>query len=500
MRYVVYGLGISGVSAIKFFAKKNHEVIATDDNFQAIENLRTSFEKGGVIAASGNDGGFKLNHPSQNASHFDPPSFSKRVLFLKPDEIIFDEKTTIIAAPGIPLYFPKTHKIVELARKTKAKLICDIEEFYLNNQNQNFLGITGTNGKSTTTALTGFIFKELNLPSEIGGNIGLPCFELTNLADYQNKKTYIFETSSYQLDLIDRSHFRVAALLNITPDHIDHHGSMQGYIEAKKNIFKNQVVGDYAVINVDNENSKAVFDELKKNQNFKATLIPISTKKINVGGVSVINNILYNKIGEENSEHHLGNIFLKGEHNAENIAMAFALTFCHLKQEKLLEKISESQIIDAIRKFKGLRHRLQFLGAIDDIHFINDSKATNAESTENALKAYDNIFWILGGRFKEGGIAILKPYFNKIKKAYLIGEASENFAKILDENSVEFEKCGNLENAIKKSFSDAKKYSLKEKNILLSPACASLDQWKNFEERGDFFCKSFDELHNTAET
>jgi UDP-N-acetylmuramoylalanine--D-glutamate ligase len=498
MKYVVYGLGISGISAIKFFARNNYEVIATDDNFQAIDNLKTSFEEGVVIDACVNDGGFKLNHSSQNASHFEPPSLKNRVLFLKPDEIDFDENTTIIAAPGIPLYFPKTHKIVEITKKTKAKLICDIEEFYLNNQNQTFIAITGTNGKSTTTALSGFIFKELNLPSEIGGNIGFPCFELTKLPDYKNYKTYIFETSSYQLDLVDKTHFRIAALLNITPDHIDHHGSLQGYIEAKKKIFRNQTAKDYAIINVDNINSKTVFDELKNDSNFTANLIPISTKKINDGGVSVINNILYNRIDYENNQFNLGDIFLKGEHNAENIAMSFAITYCYLKQ--VPNKISQLQIIDVIKKFKGLRHRLQFIGKIDDINFINDSKATNAESTENALKAYDNIFWILGGRAKEGGISILTPYFSKIKKAYLIGEASEDFAKVLTENSVEFEKCGNLENAVKKSFFDAKKYSLKEKNIILSPACASLDQWKNFEERGDFFCKMFDEIQTNIAT
>jgi UDP-N-acetylmuramoylalanine--D-glutamate ligase len=155
---------------------------------------------------------------------------------------------------------------------------------------------------------------------------------------------------------------------------------------------------------------------------------------------------------------------------------------------------SEEQIISAIKKFKGLRHRMQLLGEIDGVKFINDSKATNAESTENSLKAYDKIFWILGGKSKEGGISTLTPFFHKIHKAYLIGDASEEFAKTLKESSVAFEKCGDLKNAFKKAFFDAKNISLSEKNILLSPACASFDQWKNFEERGDFFCKTFDEL------
>ena len=243
MKYVIYGLGISGISALNFLAKNNEEVIATDDNFQSIENAKASFAKGGGIAV-GNDGGFietsdysKKNHPSQAPLAIDPPSFSKRAKFMKPDEIEYDSNAVIIFAPGIPLYFPKPHKILEIVEKTQAKLVCDLEVFYQKNSEQNFLAITGTNGKSTTTALTGFILKELNLPSEIGGNIGLPCFDLMDLPDVSAKKTYIFETSSYQLDLIDKIHFKVAALLNITPDHIDRHGSLEGYINTKKRIF-----------------------------------------------------------------------------------------------------------------------------------------------------------------------------------------------------------------------------------------------------------------------
>ena len=478
-KIIVYGLGISGISTLKFFAInlinsqiQQYELYATDDNLENIEKAKQK-----LIAE---------NFP-----------FLDKIIFTKNSEIIYDEKTIISFSPGIPLYFPTPHKILEIVRKTGAKLYCDIEIFYQKNSKQNFLAITGTNGKSTTTALTGFIFKELNIPSELGGNIGVPSFDLPDSKNLgQSEMTYILEMSSYQLDLIDQAHFKVAAFLNITPDHIDRHGSMENYIEAKKRIFKNQMAGDYAAINIDNVNSKAVFGEAKNDKNFLATLVPVSTKEVNDGGVSTINGKLFNCIDGENSEFDLGDIFLKGEHNAENISMAFALTYCHLKQQNLLGKIEQSQIIAAIKKFKGLRHRMQFLGSIDGVTFVNDSKATNAESTENALKSYKDIFWILGGKAKEGGIESLVPYFNKVEKAYLIGEASDEFAKVLEENSVEFEKCGDLKTAFEKSFSDAKNRGLKEKNILLSPACASFDQWKNFEERGDFFCKTFDELQN----
>lgn len=461
MKYVIYGLGVSGLSALTFFAKNNFEVIATDDNLLSLENTQKELSK-------------TLPH----------------VKFLKSTDIAFDKDTTIIFAPGIPLYFPHPHKILEIVKNTQAKLICDLESFYQQNPKHNLLGITGTNGKSTVTALTGFIFKALHIPSEIGGNIGIACFDLIDLPNHDNK-TYIFETSSYQLDLIDTIHFKTAALLNITPDHIDRHGSLQNYINSKKRIFKNQVQGDYALINIDNINSKSVLNDLRNTENFTSTIVPISTQNILSNGVSLIKGVLYNNIDKNHSQFTLGDIFLKGEHNAENIATAFALTYCYLKQEKILDHTHPKQIIQAIKEFKGLKHRMQFLGTVEGINFINDSKATNAESTENALKCYDNVFWILGGKAKEDGISILAPYVHRIKKAFLIGEASEAFATFLQEHEVAFEKCETLENAMKQSFSDAKTSQLPEKNILLSPACASFDQWKSFEHRGDFFCNAF---------
>ncbi len=456
MKYVVYGLGISGIATAKFLITHGEKVIATDDNLKVVEDSKEKFPN---------------------------------IDFLNPEEIEYDSSTVISLSPGIPLYFPKPHKVLEIVRKTGAKLSCDIEIFYKKNSQNNFIAITGTNGKSTTTALSGFIFKELGIASDIGGNIGVPCFDLPQ---NQNNFSYIFETSSYQLDLLNETHFKIAALLNITPDHIDRHGSISGYIEAKKRIFRNQTLGDFALIDVDNENSKKVFDELKNDKNFRATLVPISTNKIQENGISLVEGILANNISGSKSQFELKSDFLRGQHNDQNMAFAFGIAYC---QSLFQKEFQETKIISAIKKFKGLRHRMQLLGEIDGINFVNDSKATNAESTENALKAYDNIFWILGGVQKEGGIKSLEPYFNKIQKAYLIGQASDEFAKTLSAHSVNFEKCTDLNTAFKKAFLDAKTISLSQKNILLSPACASFDQWKNFEQRGDYFCKLFDEVY-----
>jgi UDP-N-acetylmuramoylalanine--D-glutamate ligase len=511
-KYVIYGLGISGLSTAKFLAKNGEKVIATDDS------------SAGLVQPD---------------------------LRVTPcDEIQFDAETIISFSPGIPLYFPKPHKILEICRQTSATLACDLEIFYRCNSQNNFIAITGTNGKSTTTALSGFVFQELGIASAIGGNIGVPCFDLPQRPEI----TYIFETSSYQLDLLSESHFRIAALLNITPDHLERHGSLAAYIAAKKRIFRNQDESDFALIDVDCENSKKVFDELKNDPNFRATLVPISTKKIQENGVALFGEILVNKIRGADVRLPLKSPFLRGEHNDQNMAFAFAIAYCHsiLRHPELVEgsntlrqaqRDKEAKIIAAIKKFTGLRHRLQLLGEIDGIKFVNDSKATNAESSEHALRAYNNIFWILGGRAKAGGISSLTPYFGKIRKAYLIGEATEDFAKILAANSVNFESCGNLQTAFERAFLDAKNIGLLEKCItplskpafgegvesgsgakegvykdihdrlssapteqsplkvgfgngciLLSPACASLDQWKNFEQRGDYFCELFDAI------
>jgi UDP-N-acetylmuramoylalanine--D-glutamate ligase len=461
--FVVYGLGKSGISTLKELINKfpNHSIIGTDDNILALQNeYLTVLQK----------------------------QFSN-LKILTPDKIKFDNQTKIIFSPGIPLYFPKPHKILDIIQETKAELICDIELFYrLNFVDNFFIGITGTNGKSTTTALIGFILKHLKIPSEIGGNIGIPCFEITN-----NKKfCYALEISSYHLDLMKETKFDIANLTNITPDHIDRHGSMANYINAKKRIFANQNCDDFAIINIDDENCLKIFHEFKNDQNFKSQLIAISTQKIPEYGVALIDGILYNNISSANIQLNLTSQFILGQHNDQNMAFAFASIFCYYKkiQKNNFDDLMISQkIIEAICLFKGLKHRLQIVERIDDICFINDSKATNAESSQNALKAYDNIFWILGGRPKEGGISTLQPYFNKIIKAYLIGEASDDFAKTLTENNVDFEKCNDLKTAFSKSLLDAKNYSLSKKNILLSPACASFDQFKSFEERGDYFCR-----------
>ena len=446
MNYIIYGLGISGISSAKYLANINENVIVTDDNISSIENAQKSL------------------------------SNIKNIRFLKSDEIEYNKEDKIIFSPGIPLFFPKRHKVLEIKEQKNIDLMCDIELFYQRNSQNNFIGITGTNGK-------------LKIKSDIGGNIGKPCFDLLqNQQDF----SYIFECSSYQIDLLDKIKFSVASLLNITPDHITRHGSFENYIKTKKKIFQNQKEGDFAIINIDDEITKNIFDELKNDKNFKANLIAISNKEKVENGVSYFDGELNCNILGKQFSAKFDSQYLKGFHNTQNIAFSFANAFCFSLVKNL--KIDENLIVEAIKKFKGLEHRNQILGQYQGIAFVNDSKATNAESTKSSLLSFNNIFLILGGIPKENGIGDLAPYFHKVIKVYLIGEATEEFAKVLEKNNVAFEKSNELNVAFKNAFTDAQKSNLLEKNIVLSPACSSFDQWKNFEERGNYFCKLFDEL------
>ncbi|MFT6076890.1 MAG: UDP-N-acetylmuramoylalanine--D-glutamate ligase [Myxococcota bacterium] len=443
-KFLIYGLGISGKAAIDFLLKKNLPILVGDDNSKSLEKLP--------------------KNPNLEISQ-------------KIEEINWQEIDCLILSAGIPF----THKIAISAKNSGCPIVCDVEILHRFNPEAKFIGITGTNGKSTTTALTGHIFDEAKKPNATGGNIGHAALALEKLKKDEN---YIIEASSYQLDLILKTTFHICNLLNITPDHLDRHGNMENYIAAKKRIFQNQTEDDFALIGIDNKNSAQVFEDFKNDQNFKSKLIPISTNKIIEGGISLIDDELTDING---ATFNLKNRILKGEHNSQNIAFAFGNSF--------LSGIKTDQIISSIENFKGLKHRMQFVANIDGINFINDSKATNAESTENALKSFENIYWIVGGKAKDGGISDLEGYFPQVKCAFLIGDASEEFAKTL-EGKVQYFKCETLENAFEKSYQLALKDSASEKTILLSPASASFDQWKNFEVRGDCFIKLTSDLDN----
>lgn len=393
--YGVFGLGKSGKATVDYLLARADRVFAWDDN----EASRAGIE------------------------------------CTDPHKWDWTNIEALVLSPGIPLTHPKPHYIVKLAKNQGQKIICDIELLWLDNQKATFIGITGTNGKSTTTALVGHILKENGFDVAIGGNLGTPALTLGK------HHYYVLEMSSYQLDLIDKARFNIAIWINISPDHIDRHGDMEGYILAKKNIFKNG--NETAIIGSDDQYSRRVFGEFK-------SAIPITKDK---------------PLGEFPR--------LPGEHNQQNINAAYeACRAVGLNDEKILA---------SVKTFPGLEHRIEQVAVINNVKYINDSKATNADSTSNALAAFNDIYWILGGVPKAGGIAGLGKFFPRIKQAYLIGQASDEFAATL-EGKVPYKKCGDLKNAVNEAAKDAKSGV-----VLLSPACASFDQFRNFEERGAYF-------------
>ncbi len=389
----------------------------------------------------------------------------------------------LVLSPGVPLTHPEPHYTVKMARDAGVRVVGDIELFCEAQHNTQKIAITGTNGKSTTTSLIAHILQSVGRKVAAGGNLGTPVLALPPLA---SDGCYVLELSSYQLDLVQAAHFNISLLLNMTPDHIDRHGSMERYVTAKSHIFDRQNRYDFALIGIDDDYSRSVYAELK--QKSKAQLIAISRLNPLKQGVFVDKEgILHDKIDPANpAAIKLYDIInLTGRHNWQNAAFAYAACKAYGLTTRDIEK--------GLRSYPGLRHRLQIVATIHGVRFINDSKATNADATSHALTPFSHVYWIAGGKPKEGGIESLAPYFESINHAFLIGEAERAFAKTL-EGRVPYTICGSLANAFdaaaKKAFVDRRQNAV----VLLSPACASFDQWKNFEERGDAFCKMVEDL------
>lgn len=387
----------------------------------------------------------------------------------------------LVLSPGVPLTHPQPHPVVTMAKQFGVPVIGDVELLWQACPQAHFVAITGTNGKSTTTTLIGHLLKSAGRTAEIGGNLGTPALALEPLGQGGH---YVIETSSYQLDLLKSAHFNVAVWLNITPDHLDRHGSMEGYVAAKRHIFERQDMADVAIIGVDDAYSRVVAESLKQQKHQR--VVEISVAREVAGGVYVKDGVLHDDMQGKVQRFDLRSIeTLPGKHNWQNAAAAYAAARCC--------GVAPEEIYKAMQGFAGLRHRLQLAGVIHGVRFINDSKATNADATSNALAAYEPIYWIAGGKPKEGGIVSLAEYFPKITHAFLIGQAEEEFARSL-QGKVPYTLCGTLDVALKQAahmaFTERKKNAV----VLLSPACASFDQFKNFEERGDMFCELVETL------
>jgi UDP-N-acetylmuramoylalanine--D-glutamate ligase len=381
----------------------------------------------------------------------------------------------LVLAPGVPLTHPEPHWTVPLAKAAGIEIIGDVELFCRERakvaRDAPFVAITGTNGKSTTTALVAHILREAGRDVQMGGNIGTA---ILSLAPPANDRIHVVEMSSFQIDLTSSLRPSIGVLLNVSPDHLDRHGTMENYASIKERL----VAGaGLAVVGVDDELSRAV---AARRAAAGSPLLRVSLEPLREDGVFARGSTLLRVEGgrEELVAELAGIGSLRGSHNAQNAAAAFAVTSAL--------GISGGAIQAAMRSFPGLPHRMEQVGRRGGALFVNDSKATNADSTEKALASFDDIFWILGGKPKAGGITGLAGYFPKIAKAYLVGEAADEFARTLD-GKVPLVRSGTLEAAVAQAAEDAARSEAAEPVVLLSPACASYDQFPNYEVRGDRF-------------
>ena len=384
------------------------------------------------------------------------------------------EMAALVMSPGIPLHHPAPHPAVAMARRHDVEIIGDIELFMRQVDARQVVAITGTNGKSTTTALLGHLLREAGLNVAIGGNLGLPALDLPRLGD---DGFYVLELSSYQLDLTPSLACRAACLLNITPDHLDRHGGMDGYVAAKRQIFRAITDDGVCVVGVDDAPARATAETLgaadRRVVAISAAAVPGDGVFTDAGQVMVRQNGRCRMLADLNRA-----AALPGAHNGQNAAAAAALA--------LDLGLDDAVIAAGLLNFPGLAHRQERVRALDGVAYVNDSKATNAEAAARALACYAPVYWIAGGRAKDGGIAALSAFFPRVRHAYLIGEAAGDFARDL-EGHAPYSFCGALPQAVDQAHHLAQAEHLDGATVLLAPAAASFDQFDSFEARGDAF-------------
>lgn len=444
-RYGVVGLGKSGRAAVAALLAGGARVLAYDDKLEAVPEgaLRHDFRSGNWPALEG-----------------------------------------LVWSPGIPFLHPQPHPAALRARAERCPLVSDIDLLADSGTQAALVGVTGTNGKSTTTALLAHMLQQAGRAAVAGGNIGAAALDLPDLgAD----GTYVLELSSYQLELSETARFRVGLWLNLTPDHLDRHGGMHGYAAAKSRLWRNSRSGDVAVIGIDGAFSQA---EAAKAAAAGRRVVPVSGSRLPDGGVGVRDGRLVDATGEAAVEIVALDACpaLPGAHNAENAAAAAAAA--------LALGLNHVEIAGGLRSFPGLAHRQERVRKIGQVTYINDSKATNAESTAKALDCYNRIYWIAGGLAKAGGLTPLVPWFNRVAYAFLIGQAAPAFAETLAATRVPCSNVGDLASAVAAAHAAAQADG-RDSVVLLSPACASFDQWPNFESRGDAFRDAVQRLEQT---
>ena len=444
-RVALFGLGGSGLSTARALIAGGAEVAAWDD---------------GAASRA------KADFPLVDLAHADWSSFSALVL-----------------SPGVPLTHPQPHWTVERARAADVEVIGDIELFARERAARApqapLVAITGTNGKSTTTALIAHILRDSGRDVALGGNIGVPVLDLDPPAP---GGIHVLECSTFQIDLAPSLAPSVGLLINLTPDHLDRHGSMENYAGIKQRLV---AASDLALVGLDDDFCRAIAARLRAQGR---RVVGVSAARSAQADVFVADHRLFVS-GEPAPLIDLRLApALRGAHNAQNAAFAFAAARALGLDADIIAR--------GLASFPGLAHRMEQVAKIGATLFINDSKATNADAAEKALLSYRDIFWILGGKAKEGGVEPLRPLFPRVRKAYLIGAAAQDFAASLGD-AVAHEHCGTLDRAVAAAARDATASGAAEPVVLLSPACASYDQFANFEARGDAFRALVAQLQRT---
>lgn len=391
--------------------------------------------------------------------------------------------SALVVAPGIALTFPTPHPIPARAHGAGVEVLGDVELLHRAGHDRKTIGITGTNGKSTTTALVGHVLNASSVSAAVGGNIGRAVLDMDVPPE---NGVMVLELSSYQLDSCPTFAPDIGVHLNLTPDHLDRHGDMAGYAAAKMRIFRGNGA---AIIGVDDAPSRAMLADVKAGgmrDCYEISVVgPVSR------GAYVVDGILYDRMNDGDARV-VGSVaglnILPGVHNHQNIAAAYIVA--------RLCGVAADDILAAVKTYPGLPHRQYLTRTINGILYINDSKATNADATEKALVCYDDIYWIVGGTPKDGGLNGLDPYMNRVRQAFLIGKAADEFSIWLAERGVETVMCGTLENAVTAAHRAAQESQNKGGVVLLSPACASFDQFLSFEHRGNEFARFVAALPN----
>ena len=440
--YAVYGLARSGIATVEALLASGAKVTAWDAREEARTKLLPGtgrWQREALTELGQSPAPRPLHHPSDGP----PPRSGEDLIIANLDEADLTQFDSLVVTPGLPL---NRHPIAARAREAGVEMIGDIELFARARPElppHKVVGITGTNGKSTTTALVHHILKTAGVPSAMGGNIGLPILAQDPLP---GGGVYVLELSSYQIDLTQSLNCDVAVLLNITPDHLDRYESFEAYVSSKARLFEMQSTDHVPIVDFISEVDFEVVDLAHPLMRF------------------------IRDTGWDQSEWPT----LQGPHNSQNAGAA-------IETCKALG-VRQSEIDDSLRTYPGLPHRMERVREKDGVLFVNDSKATNPTATAPALAAFERIRWICGGQAKADNLDECAPHFGNVRSAYTIGEAAELFDRLLSPH-FPTKNCGKLADAVRKAAADAQAGD----TVLLSPACASFDQFRDFEDRGDQF-------------